>query len=195
MAETVKKGETAMYSSLKSGLSLDTLRWISWVKRFQHLTPGSRKEQVKGGEEVRMIVLPVYDTPQLAYVQDCLIKAVQATAKNRAKSDNAEIAFTWTDLLTAAEGAKFGTIFKLFKDTFTEWLAEHSGYTDTQCAQIIGVMDIRKLQGMRFDDRQKIAHVLQRFTEALEDTSDIQSALNALTSVLNKQDEDFGFLS
>ncbi len=150
---------------------------------------------VKGGEEDTAYQLPIYTDGKLDYLQGALMGAVIANARNKAAQDiNADLPKDWEALFTQATSEKFGTVLKLYNDTFAEWLTEHSGYTPEQGARVLALMDLRKIGGSDERTKSQLLTVHTRFIEALEDTSEIAMAVRAIESALAKPSDDLGFI-
>ncbi len=150
---------------------------------------------VKGGEEDTTYKSPTYADGKLDYLQGALMGAVVANARNKAAQDiNADLPKDWEALFTQATSEKFGTVMKLYTDTFTEWLADHSGYTPEQGARVLALMDLRKIGGADAQLKAQLLSVHTRFVTMLEDTSEIAMAVRAIESALAKPSDDLGFI-
>ncbi len=158
--------------------------------------PDNWKETIeKGGVEDAKWQSPVYDDGRLDYLQGALLKSVVANARNKAAQDiNADLPKDWEALFTQATSEKFGTVMKLYTDTFTEWLADHSGYTPEQGARVLALMDLRKIGGADSQLKAQLLAVHTRFVTMLEDTSEIAMAVRAIESALAKPSDDLGFI-
>jgi len=152
------------------------------------------KAKVTGGEEDKEFSTPVYLDKKLQYAQTALITSMQMLARNKDKQEGADIPMDWEGVFAVSSGDKFGTVFKLLKDTWTVWLEKGTDYSDAQCAALVGIMDLRILQGMDNTKKEKIHAVFNKFVAALQEPETVQSAITAVNSALAKEEADLSFL-
>ncbi len=152
--------------------------------------------EVKGGPESASYQSPVYEDAKLSYLQSALFGAVVANARNKSSQDiNVELPMDWDSLFAQASAERFGTVMRQYMDTLTEWLAEHSGYTQEQGAQILSLMSVQKIGGMDAATKGALLVVQANFKEALEDYSEIAMAVKAIDGALAKDSANLGFIT
>lgn len=158
-------------------------------------TPDQMEEvKVTGGEEPVTYQTPIYSDPKLQYAQDALISVLATNARNAAKGDD-EAPSDWESLFTAKDSAKFGTVFKAWKEGMQEYLGT-TAYTEAQQAAVLANLDIRKIAGMADAYRDKLLSVVNAYHEALDDDSahELRSAINAITNALEARQDSLDFL-
>lgn len=145
----------------------------------------------KDGES-RTYAVPVYDDPQVQYLQDALTSAVIALAKNRDKSPDGEIPTSWEQILEGASA--FTEIYKLFRDGLVEW-AIAKGNTAEQAAKLRDSFDTRKLPTYSNDYKAALVRVLDKFEGDLEDSTAIAAALRRARMLLAKDEPNVSMLA
>ncbi len=150
-------------------------------------------DTIKEGEESAEIKTPVYNNPQLEYLQIALTQRVQGIARSR---DNAsmEPAINWEQLLETAGGTKYPAQLSAFKKGMAEFLIGQESLTDKQQAVILSYIDTRRLSALDHAKKARIWVWCEKFIEAIGDQkSEVAAVISNLEKAVSVADDEIDF--
>jgi hypothetical protein len=151
--------------------------------------------QMKDGKEVEEDGIPVYESKEANWIQDAILAAVKAQARNKIDNktanlkDGQKIPENWDEL--TAEGVRDGSGLALareFKTAFAEWVAKQSLSEAAANTLITLVSNKSALSVQQASTKAKVKARLEAFAESLDEAT-MEKFLRPLENVTKACDE------